>query len=356
MNLGRILFITGIIIILIALVVLGHRLLRPGPRPPLRVSEVLPEPQPRMIEIVVAAQNIPRGMRITEDAVTLQFWPVDALPEGYITDLKSLYGKITRVEVVRSLPIVERMVTDQPGEVGGVGSDAALQIPAGRVAYALPVAHYSSLAWALQPGDRVDVLISLLIVDLDEEFQTILPNQVKCLSPPEGEGCVSGAWGRIEVLPNGWIVNVVPSEGQRPRLVTQLTVQNAIVLHVGDWPARGAVATPEPVLVAGVEASSPTPTPVPPHERVAVLTLAVTPQDAIVLEYAWVAGARINLVLRRAGETQTVTTEACTLQYVMERFQMGLPPKLPYGIVPPITALQRIPQTRDAAQYAGGGE
>lgn len=352
MNLGRILLIVGVLIILAALVFVAYYFLKPSPPPPapVVVEERTPQPQiPNMVEIVVAAQNIPRGMRITEDAVVLRFWPTDALPEGYIHDLKSVYGKITRVEIVRGMPVTERMVTATPGDLGGVGSDVALQIPEGRVAYAIPVSRYSSIAWALRPGDRVDVLLSLLFVDLDEEFQSLPPNQARCLSPAEGEGCESGAWGRAEALPNGWIVNMLPSEGQRPRLVTQLTVQDAIVLQVGDWPSEVA-ATPEPTPVpSGEEAPSPTPTPSP--ERVDVLTLAVTRQDAIALEYAWVSGARINLVLRRAGDTQFVTTEPGTLQYLMERFQIQLPPKLPHGVTPPLSGLERIPQSQNAGQY-----
>lgn len=352
MKLGRILLIVGIIMVLAALVFAVSRLFRPSqPTPPPVVEEEqTPQPQmPSMLEIVVAAQNIPRGMRITEDAVILRFWPTDALPEGHIRDLKSVYGKITRVEIVRGMPVTEKMVTAIPGDLGGVGSDAALQIPEGRVAYVIPVSHYSSVAWALRPGDHVDVLLSLLFVDLDEEFQSLPPNHASCLSPAEGEGCTSGAWGRVEALPNGWIANMLPSEAQRPRLVTQLTVQDAIVLQVGDWPSEAA-ATPEPTPVPGGE-EAPPPTPAPAPDRVDVVTLAVTRQDAIALEYAWASGARINLILRRAGDTQLVSTEPGTLQSLMERFQIQLPPKLPYGVTPPMSGLERIPQSQDAGQY-----
>ena len=93
---------------------------------------------------------------------------------------------------------------------------AEQKIPPGKVAYALPVGRYSGVAWAIRPGDHVDVIISLLVVDLDEEFQTILPNNASCVQPPEGEGCQGGVLGRLEVLPNGWVVNLRPSEEQRP--------------------------------------------------------------------------------------------------------------------------------------------
>jgi pilus assembly protein CpaB len=212
------------------------------------------------------------------------------------------------------------MLTDTPGDIGSAGSDAALQIPEGRVAYALPVARYSSVAWAIQPGDHVDVLVSLRMVDLDEEFQTILPNQFSCAT--ESEACQGGVLGRLEALPNGWVANVIPSEGQRPGLVTQLTVQDSLVLRVGDWRDPSPAPPPE-------EGEEVTPTPVP---QVLPLTLAVTPQQALVLKYAQEAGASMDLVLRSPRDAdRELETESVTLEYLLEQYGIEQPAKLPYG-------------------------
>lgn len=312
-------------------------------------------------EIVVAAQNIPRGMLITENleagAVVLKSWPEDLAPPGVVLDLDAVYGRIARVDIMRNMPILESMLTDDAGDLVTVGSDIAMLIPEGRVAYAMPVSRYSSLAWALQPGDHVDVMFSLLVADLDEEFQTLTPNTAACMGTlAEGEECQDGILGRIEVLPNGMVVNVVPNEVQRPRLVTQLTVQDAVVLQVGDWvdPKDAAAEEdaeveeqPEEQQVEGEQV----PPPPPLSDRVEPLTLAVTRQDAMVLDYAQAIGARVNLVLRRAGDEQGVTTESITLQYLMDRFVIELPPKLPYGVTPPAAALERVARSEAAAQF-----
>lgn len=351
---GRILVIVGLVLLVGALAMGGILLRRQPPTPVSEVEEGIPQPEwpISMTEIVVAVQNIPRGMRITEDinAVALQSWPLDAVPEGAITALEAVYGRITRVDIVREMPILEGMLTEQPGDLGATGSDAALHIPPGKVAYALPVARYSSIAWALQPGDHVDIILSLLMVGLDEEFQTILPNQMVCISPPEGEGCVGGPMGRLQVLPNGWLVNVTSSEEQRPRLVTQLTVRDAAVLRVGEWPVGEEPAVKEEALEREEEV-------VPPSRaEVEPLTLIVTRQDAMVLDYALAVGARINLLLRSAGDTAPVTTDSVTLQYIMERFDIQLPPKLPYGVTPPLIQLERIARGEGAGQYGGREE
>lgn len=282
-------------------------------------------PQPTgMAVIVLSAQDIPQGKDITQDAVILQEWPVDAVPVGAVTELEEAIGKIARTFIPRGMPVVQSML-GEPGELLPAGGPAALQVPEGKVAYALPVGMYSSVAWAVRPGDHVDVLISLPLVDLDEEFQTILPNNSTCVSPPEGEECKSGVQGRLEVLPNGWLVSITPSERQRPRLVTQLTVQDAVVLRVGDWWERPA----------GEEAAQQEEQVGPPSEQ--PLTLAVSRQEAAVLEFARLSNARVTLVLRRSGEAgQTPGTFPVTLQYLMDTYGIEPPPKLPYGITPPI--------------------
>jgi len=357
---GRIFIILGIILVLGAVVLAVVWYTRSRPAAPVGPVGEAPTPEPTavpVLQIVVAVQNIPRGMRITEEsnAVLLREWPESAAPEGMITDLESVYGTIARRDIPRGMPVLRDMITTRPGDLGAAGSDAALQIPEGRVAIAVPVGYYSSIAWALQPGDHVDMIVSMPIVDLDEEFQTVPPNQATCVSPPEGEGCKSGEYGRLEVLPNGWVVNLTPGGGQEqwPRLVTQLTVQDAIVLQVGEWPSPKELY-PEPTPTPEPSAEGETAPPVEPSlpvDRIEPVTLAVTRQDALVLEYAQIIGARINFVLRRAGDTQPAATESVTLQYLMERFAIQVPPKLPYGVTPPIRQVAPIPRDEIPAQY-----
>ncbi|MBN1178293.1 MAG: Flp pilus assembly protein CpaB [Anaerolineae bacterium] len=312
--------------------------------------EETPTPTPTplgMVPIVVSAQNIAPGMELTDDAVILQDWPVDALPTGAFTDLEEVYGEMVSVNVPRGMPIVEDMLIELT--VGaGAGSLASWMIPEGQgmVAYALPATRYTSVAWALRPGDSVDVLISFLLTDLDEEFQTTLPNMAYCFSPPPGEECQNSPLGRFEVLPNGWLVNLTPNGNQVPRLVTQMTVQNALVLQVGDWEEDPVAETAEPTPEAtGEEAAAEEPVAeegavieeASPSER--AVTLAITRQDAEILEFARLSNARITLVLRHATDDAIAGTSPVTLQYLMDRYNIETPPKLPYGITPPVNTI-----------------
>jgi Flp pilus assembly protein CpaB len=104
-----------------------------------------------------------------------------------------------------------------------------------------------------------------------------------------------------------------PIGEQIPRSVTQLTVQNAEVLRVGLWPSvspegEGEVEQIEPGIV----------------------TLLVSPQDALVLKWARENGAVIDLALRSAVDEEVFSTEAVTLDYMISRFNITVPKKLHY--------------------------
>lgn len=365
MRIGRIMLIVGLILLLGAVVVGGYFFVLPrllntsAPEETLAEGTPVPEVPQNVVQIVVAAQNVPRGLRLTEDinAVTLQNWPLDAVPAGAFSSLEGTYDRIARTDIQLGMPVLEGMLTEMAGDLASGGSEIALQIPPDMVAYAVPVSTYSSAAWALRPGDRIDIMMSMLVLDLDEEFQSVLPNDASCVSPSEEEGCRGGTVGRFEVMPNGWLLNVLPNEQQRPRLVTQLAVQDALVLHVGEFERVGEEtgtaeegAVPEEPPAGAADAEAP---PEPP--AVEPILLAVSRQDALVLEYAQALGARLNAVLRSAGDAQIASTESVTLQYLMDRFSIELPPKLPYGVAPAVTELERVARSAAGSQYGGPG-
>jgi hypothetical protein len=146
--------------------------------------------------------------------------------------------------------------------------------------------------------------------------------------------------GRSEFLPNGAVTYEGPNGGPRPRLVTQMTVQNAIVLQVGIWPDEAELALalapePTPMQVDTEDGEAPPPTPIPPTPLTQWVTLAIEPQDALVLKYAEETGASIDFVLRSANQTSAFNTQPVTLDYIFQKYAIEVPPKLPYGLTPP---------------------
>lgn len=354
----------GRILILLALILLGIAVaalfaIRGGGPPDDVGLPTEPTPLPREATIIIAAQNIPRGAVIPADGVISAPFPLDMVVETMATDVGQVVGRRARTEIARGMPITTEMVTDQAGDLLGTGSDAALAIEPGKTAISIPMDRLSGVAFALRDGDVVDVIVSMLITDLDLEFQTLLPNISSLLVNVDdgpltsfvadffnpGEGTVifeePRSVGRGETdLSTGELLYVRPSEIQRPRLITQRLVEKATVLHVGTFP-EDEVPLPADLIVPDDGGPPPTEITVAVTLPPDIVTLVVTPQEALALNYAVKAGIDIVLTLRGPGDfTETLTTMV-SLEFLLNTYNMSVPTKLPYGLAPRLDALLR---------------
>jgi hypothetical protein len=226
-------------------------------------------------------------------------------------------------------------LADNLSDLSAVGSDIAAQLPAGTRAISVPIDPLGSAGYGIQPGDRVDVIFSFTVVDVDEEFQTALPNwvyQVQ-MGAPDAEGGRTTAsvtpqdeaiYGRIDTIPPGELANVVPSELQRPRLVTQRVIACAPVIYVGTAPLDGEILGRQ-----DGESESTAQRPAPD-----LVTLAVSPQEANVIRWAVTAQVNIGLSICSVQEGPEAETSSVTLQYVFETYNVPNPPRLPYSLEP----------------------
>lgn len=322
------------------------------------------------VEIVVAIQDLSRGMIIPENGVDIQQWPREALPEpgNYFeaSQIGEVVGKIARTDIFRGSPILARYVVDNLFDVAREGSDAAAMLnalPQDRnwraVSIPLDPSGIGQVAYGIQDGDFVDVILSFLFVDVDPTFQTRLPNNISLITRLEEGELVIGAprQGRTEastLSPEGVLLG--PSEtSQRPRLVTQYTVQNAFVLHVGFFDETGRLFTTptpmeEPTAVApppGEEtqaqpAQQGTPLPTATPFTPLIVTLGVEPQDALVLTWAVDSQIPITLALRAAGDDSISNTAPVTLDYMISNFNAEPPTALEFALEPPITSVRRF--------------
>ncbi len=364
MRRGRLLILLGLIILLgvVAVAILSGAFPIGVEGGGGRVVEVVPTvptatPIP-FVEIVVALQELPRGYRIPENpeeasgAVGLRPWPAgESVPFNALQSLDDVYGKIVRIDIPRESPILSTMLVESLEDISDVGSDAAAVMPAGLVAISVPMDRLTGVAYAIREGDYVDIILSMLFVDVDEDFQSLLPNRITLVSIDEAGNVVpqQGIEGRLDVGLGGSPVIVGPFESQRPRLVTQRTIQSAWVVHVGDFPIVGPyigvkptpTPTPDPQRETDQQAERPVapPTPIPVPD---IITLAVAPQDAVVLVWAIESRVPITLALRAATDFSQVPTQPVTLEYIMSNFNISAPDRLPYALEP---ALRSIRQT-----------
>jgi len=312
--------------------------------------------QARYIEIITAGQNIYPGAPITEDMMSSVQIPEDKLVEGEITNKADLVNKYAKIQIAQGIIITTSMVSDTPGSVNLPGSSWSPFIPQGMTAVAIPITRLSAVAYGIRDGDYVNVIVTMLLVDIDPSFQSLLPNlsgaavapgqtdQGVLLTGTASSSPTSSKMGRTELddtLKQPFYV--VPSEAQRPRMVTQMIMQNIQVLHVGSFPLPGETVSDQ--LNASAPSSGPTPTPAPvtsANVKPDIITLMVTPQDAVTMTYLIYNGAFVTLTLRNPNDQKSTTQpEAANLEYLLTQYNIPIPAKLPYSIQPRIDQLQQ---------------
>lgn len=339
----RTLTVVMLVVLAVALLV-GYFVLRPRPKPQEEVTptvEVVPA-----VPVVIARNNLDRGMKIAEGMVETRPWPSNQLPPLYYQDVTEVYGKIVRVPIAQGMPIVQTALTEEMPPRVPIGSDLSLQISPGMRAIAVPVDLVSAVGWYIRPGDRVDILASWNVLDLDQDFQSLLPNNWVILQCPEGMTC-QGVMGRMEVLPNGQPVMVYPSGPPRTGYIASVTIQNALVMKIGPYQPTPEVIFPEQVITPtqqpsgptgpsgpGAVSIQPTPTPAPPVQGGDVLILMLPVEDALVLKSLVELKASITLALRGFNDQEPVSVPPVTLDFLVNKYGITRPPKLPFGLEP----------------------
>ena len=371
MRRGRLFLLVALllVVVLAAVVILNGGLLTgPSTDSANTVDIPTPTPVPQTIDVVVITQKVTRGTDLNEGVLGLVEIPKDLQIPGAFSDLSEAIGRRARFDLDSGVILTLNMTTESADEFSASGSDAALLIPPGKVAVSIPIDRLTSVAYGPQKGDHVNVIVSLLMVDLDSLFQSILPNNTAAVIAPGPQGApgespvtlsaqiVSGGEGSTEgrLQPETTLeetfIYVVPSEGQRARMVSQAFIQDAIVLQVGDFPLpeeeeAAPTPTPEPgTEQGGVVDQTGEPVPVAtqaPPRPPDLITLIVSPQDAVSLNYLIYSGAKLTLALRPANDSSLVQTEAVTLQYLLDVYNIPVPVKLPYGLEPRVNQLTK---------------
>ncbi|MCX6082828.1 MAG: RcpC/CpaB family pilus assembly protein [Chloroflexi bacterium] len=305
------------------------------------------------VNIVVVSQPINRDDEIKIESLTTMPYSQASVTAKMITDPQSIVGKFAIYPLAQGLPLTTDMIGDRPG-LNQPGSEAAKVISPGLVAVTIPMSTLSAVAYGIRDGDRINVIATSRFVDVDANFQSKLPNNTAIVTGPGfvpdalpilsssiSSGGPGSAQGRAELDPTlNQALYLVPSEAQRPRLVSQMILQDIQVLHVGTFALTGQQSQ----TVQQPQEGQPTPTP-SPSVAPDLITLIVTPQDAVALTYLMYSGTKFTLTLRAPDDTTRVETEAATLQYLLSQYAIPVPAKLPYVIdMQGVTEPNTVPQ------------
>jgi pilus assembly protein CpaB len=157
--------------------------------------------KPDVTIVPVAAIDVKRGEKFTEEMLVGREWPTAMLPPGAVVKKADIVGRIAQVSLVKDEPIFA-------GKVGDSERFSGL-VPEGMRAYTILTPSDSSLvAGLVEPGDKVDILYT----DQTDKVVT-------------GGASTTTLMQNVEVLALGRIVDPEQSrEAKRMRSVTLLVM------------------------------------------------------------------------------------------------------------------------------------
>jgi Flp pilus assembly protein CpaB len=342
MKRGRIFIYLALIVIIAVAAGGGYLWLHRTPTAS-QTSATEENPQTTLIEIVTAAQNINPGTQITEAMLSTIPYPTISVVQGMYTNKADVVGLFAMSKIPQGVMIMDSLVSPTSGNINMSNSPWSPLIPQGLTAVAIPMKGLASVAFGVRDGDYVDVIVTMMLVDVDPTTQTILPNLSTSVSGPliNNPGfadqlvAVIGPGGsKVGSMTVDETLNqplyLVPAEDQRPRMVTQMIMQNVQVLRVGSFPVPSEMGSDQNPSVPAVATPTPTPgpageQPVPVVIRPDVVTLMVSPDDA----------------LRNPNDKgPVVKTNAAMLEYLLTQYNIPVPAKLPYAVQPRLNDLQ----------------
>ncbi|MEM9332190.1 MAG: Flp pilus assembly protein CpaB [Pseudomonadota bacterium] len=139
-----------------------------------------------LAKVVVATRELRFGETIEQDALKLVDWPKDAFPEGAFASISEVILDGDR-RVVTGIqpgePVLAVKITGENGRAGLAGI-----ITEGMRAVTIPVNTVNGVGGFVQPGDRVDLVLTKEDDDTNETSAKIMMENVKVLSVDQEAG------------------------------------------------------------------------------------------------------------------------------------------------------------------------
>jgi pilus assembly protein CpaB len=206
-------------------------------------------------KIVVAAQDVNLGQRLTPEMLKQIDWPSDTLPRGALRDGSKLVGRVLKNSVLRDEPLSEAKLAPA-GTLGGLSA----LIAEGKRAITVRVNDVVGVAGFALPGNFVDIIVNTQAND--SAISKIVLERILVLA-------VAQEVGRDETKPrvvNAVTLEVTPAQAENLDLARSVgTLSLALRNQVDPRPGTTDGATKGTLLGMQKPAANapPTPPPVP---------------------------------------------------------------------------------------------
>lgn len=122
------------------------------------------------IKVVVAVRDVPEDTRLDDTMVEIREVPKAFVQPGAVSDVADVYDRVLQIGVMAGAQILEDMVRPSEGET------LAKKIPSGMRALSIAANEVTAVAGLVQPGNFVDVLLTVETGTYDEKG-ALLPEQ-----------------------------------------------------------------------------------------------------------------------------------------------------------------------------------
>jgi Flp pilus assembly protein CpaB len=311
-----------------------------------------PTPTATVYQVYYALQNISQGTPVTEDLLGTYTLPETSVADVMFTvqEKSSLVGQKAKNNIDQGSIITTGDVVSPDTGLEAGGPAWASIIAASKNAITIPISRLASVGFGVADGAHVNVIACMLMVDVDPSYQAVLPNHVAVAQAPANvppdtmPGISLGVKTQVDPPYQGRTevesafqqpIYIIPSEPQRPRPVCQMVMQDVTVLRLGNFELN-------PTSTAANQAP---PTPQPGQQQATtqlgpdIVTLIVSPQEAVILTYMVYTNTPLYLTLRNSGDTSRQVTESATLQFLLSQLNITVPVKLAYSVTPRVDTL-----------------
>lgn len=120
-------------------------------------GKVIGPPKLDTVPVVVAAANIPRGERLSEELLQIRDWPKKLAPPGAITTIEEAIDRTVITPIVQNEPLLDTKIA----AIDAGRGMAALVKPGMRAFTILTPTVASGVAGFILPGNKVDVLLTV---------------------------------------------------------------------------------------------------------------------------------------------------------------------------------------------------
>jgi pilus assembly protein CpaB len=188
------------------------------------------------IRVVVAATDMSMGTKITPEQLKTIAWPQTALPEGYLSKIEDLSGRVALGRIMAGEPVLESKLASKDAR-GGL---AAL-IPPSMRAVAVRVDDVVGVAGFIHPEDRVDVIVTMTPQKPEnaEPTSKVILQNVKVLTVGKELDIKEGARGRATSVTVATLL-VDPEQAEKLALAA---AQGEILLTLRNWGDDDAIST-----------------------------------------------------------------------------------------------------------------